>query len=129
MEDGLISDTVLYYASTLTEGMHKGVFTNVMLFVYGGLSFFMPSSSGMAVLTMPIFSPLADTVNIGREVIVDTYLYGMGLFYLVNPTSLILAALAIVKIGFNRWLKFILPLLLILVIVTMVFLTASVNWG
>lgn len=129
MEDGLISDTILYYASQITEGMHKGVFANVMLFVYGGLSFFMPSSSGMAVLTMPIFSPLADTVNIGREIIVDTYLYGMGLFYLVNPTGLILAALAIVKIGFNKWLKFILPLLFILVIVTMIFLTVSVYWG
>lgn len=126
MEDGLISDTILYHASTITEGMNKGVFTNFMLFIYGGLSFFMPSSSGMAVLTMPIMSPLADTVNIGRETIVDTYQYGMGLFYLINPTSLILAALAIVKIGFNKWLKFIMPLLLILIVVTMIFLTISV---
>jgi uncharacterized ion transporter superfamily protein YfcC len=126
MEDGLISDTILYHASTFTEGMNKGVFTNVMLFIYGGLSFFMPSSSGMAVLTMPIMSPLADTVNIGRETIVDTYLYGMGLFYLINPTSLILAALAIVKIGFNKWLKFITPLLLILIVTTMILLTISV---
>jgi len=129
MEDGLISDTILYYASNLTEGMHKGVFANVMLFIYGGLSFFMPSSSGMAVLTMPIFSPLADTVNIGREVIVDAYLYGMGLFFLVNPTGLILAALAIVKIGFNKWMKFVLPLMLILVFTTMIFLTISVYWN
>ncbi|MCK0147121.1 YfcC family protein [Arenibacter sp. F26102] len=126
MEDGLISDTILYYASTITEGMHKGIFANVMLFIYGGLSFFMPSSSGMAVLTMPIFSPLADTVDIGREIIVDTYLYGMGLFHLINPTGLILAALAIVKIGFDRWLKFIVPLLLILTATTMIFLTISV---
>ena len=126
MEDGLISDTILFYASNITEGMNKGVFANVMLFIYGGLSFFMPSSSGMAVLTMPIFSPLADTVHIGREIIVDTYLYGMGLFYLINPTGLILAALAIVKIGFNRWLRFVLPLMLILVLTTMIFLTITV---
>ena len=126
MEDGLISDTILYYASTITEGMNKGVFTNVMLFIYGGLSFFMPSSSGMAVLTMPIMSPLADTVNIGRETIVNTYQYGMGLFYLINPTSLILAALAIVKIGFNKWVQFIMPLLLLLLITTMILLTISV---
>ena len=112
MEDGLISDTILYHASTLTTGMEKGIFTNVMLFVYSGLSFFMPSSSGMAVLTMPIMSPLADTVNIGRETIVNTYQYGLGLFYLINPTGLILAALAVVKIGFDKWLKFILPLFL-----------------
>jgi uncharacterized ion transporter superfamily protein YfcC len=128
MEDGLISDTILYHASTITEGMNKGLFTNFMLFIYGGLSFFMPSSSGMAVLTMPILSPLADTVNIGRETIVDTYQYGMGLFSLINPTSLILAALAIVKIGFNKWLKFIMPLLLILLLTTMILLTISVYY-
>ncbi|GLR19828.1 YfcC family protein [Portibacter lacus] len=126
MEDGLISDTILYHSSMITEGMNAGLFTNFMLFIYGGLSFFIPSSSGMAVLTMPIMSPLADTVNIGREVIVDTYQYGMGLFYLINPTSLILAALAVVKIGFNKWLKFIWPLLLILIVTTMIFLTISV---
>lgn len=126
MEDGLISDTILYHASTITEGMNKGLFVNFMLFIYAGLSFFMPSSSGMAVLTMPIMSPLADTVHIGREIIVDTYLYGTGLFYLVNPTSLILAALAIVKIGFDKWLRFILPLLVLLLITTMILLTISV---
>jgi uncharacterized ion transporter superfamily protein YfcC len=126
MEDGLISDTILYHASTITEGMNKGIFTNVMLLIYSGLSFFMPSSSGMAVLTMPIMSPLADTVSIGRETIVDTYQYGLGLFYLINPTGLILAALAIVKIGFNKWLKFIMPLFLILLITTMIMLTISV---
>ncbi|WP_019668843.1 YfcC family protein [Eudoraea adriatica] len=126
MEDGLISDTILYHASTITQGMNKGVFANVMLYIYGGLSFFMPSSTGMAVLTMPIMSPLADTVNLGRETIVDTYQYGMGLFYLINPTGLILAALAIVKIGFNKWLQFMMPLLFLLLIATMILLTISV---
>ncbi len=126
MEDGLISDTILYHASQITQGMNKGVFTNAMFFIYAGLSFFMPSSSGLAVLTMPIMSPLADTVNIGRETIVNTYQFGMGLFHVINPTSLILAALAIVKIGFDKWLQFIIPLLVILMITTMVVLTISV---
>ena len=126
MEDGLISDTILYHASNLTEGMNKGLFTNVMLFIHAGLAFFIPSSSGLAVLAMPIMSPLAETVNIGRETIFDTYQYGMGLFYLINPASLILAALAIVKIDFHKWLKFVMPLLLILLITTMIFLTISV---
>ena len=125
MDDGLISDTMLYYASSVTEGMNKGVFTNVMLFIYAGLSFFIPSSSGMAVLTMPIMSPLADTVNVGREVIVNCYQYGMGLFHLVNPTGLILASLAIIKVGFDKWLKFIMPLFIILILVTMFILTIT----
>ncbi len=126
MEDGLISDTLLYHASTLTEGMNKGLFANMMFLIYSGLSFFMPSSSGMAVLTMPIMAPLGDTVNVGREIVVNAYMYGMGLFYIINPTGLILAALAIVKIGFNKWLKFIIPLFIILTGVTMLFLTITV---
>ncbi|SDR87987.1 Uncharacterized membrane protein YfcC, ion transporter superfamily [Polaribacter sp. KT25b] len=126
MEDGLISDTLLFYASSFTEGMNKGLFINSMLFVYSGLSFFIPSSSGMAVLTMPILSPLADTVSLGREHIVNTYLLGMGLFNFINPTGLILASLAIVKIGYDKWLKFVIPLVLILTLVSMIFLTISV---
>ncbi len=126
MDDGLISDTMLFYASDATAGMNKGVFVNVLLFIFGGLSFFIPSSSGMAVLTMPIMAPLADTVGIGREIIVNAYQYGMGLFYFISPTGLILASLAIVKIGFDKWLKFVLPLFFILLAVTMVWMTVSV---
>ncbi|AZJ32877.1 Uncharacterized membrane protein YfcC, ion transporter superfamily [Tenacibaculum mesophilum] len=126
MEQGLISDTILQHASEFTTGMSKGIFTNVMLFIYSGLSFFIPSSSGMAVLTMPIMSPLADTVGVGREVIVNTYQYGMGLFAFINPTGLILASLAIVKVGYDKWLKFVIPLVIILTIFTMLVLTAQV---
>ncbi|HLV70116.1 MAG TPA: YfcC family protein [Xanthomarina sp.] len=126
MEDGFISDTLLFHSSNLTEGMNKGLFANVMLFIYGGLSFFIPSSSGMAVLTMPIMSPLADTVGFGREIIVNCYQYGMGLFAFINPTGLILASLAIVKVGYNKWLKFVIPLVIILTIFTMIALTIQV---
>ena len=126
MNDGLISDTVLYYASTATEGMNKGIFANLLMLIYSGLAFFIPSQSGMAVLTMPIMSPLADTVGVGREVVVNAYLYGLGLFYFINPTSMILAALSLVKIGYNKWLKFVWPLLVILTIFIMLSLTFSV---
>jgi len=126
MNDGMISDTILFYASNVTEGMNKGVFINSMFYIYSGLSFFIPSSSGMAVLTMPIMSPLADTVGIGREMIVNAYQFGMGLFSFVNPTGLILASLAIVKVRFDRWLKFVMPLVIILAIFTMIVLTISV---
>ncbi len=126
MKDGCISDTVLYNTSAITEGMNKGVFVNTLFFIYNGLSFFIPSSSGMAVLSMPIMSPLADTVGIGRETIVNSYLYGMGIFGFINPTGMILATLGIVKIGFDKWLKFVWPLVVVLVLISMVFLTLSV---
>ena len=126
MDDGMISDTMLYYASQITEGMNKGLFANVLFVIYGGLSFFIPSSSGMAVLTMPIMSPLADTVGVGREVVVDCYQFGMGLFAFISPTGLILASLAIVKVGYDKWLKFIMPLVFILFLFSITMLTISV---
>jgi uncharacterized ion transporter superfamily protein YfcC len=125
MADGLISDTLLYYASSMTEGMNKGVFASAMTAIYGGLSFFIPSSSGMAVLTMPIMSPLADSVGVGREIVVNAYQYGLGLFYFINPTGLILASLAVVKVGFNKWIKFVMPLFITLIIFTLVVMTVS----
>ncbi|PTX43491.1 putative ion transporter superfamily protein YfcC [Christiangramia gaetbulicola] len=126
MSDGLISDTVLYTAGSFTEGMEKGVFINTLFVVYNFISFFVSSTSGTAVLTVPIIAPLADTVNIGREVIVNAYQFGHGLFNLINPTGLILAFLGIAKIGYDRFLKFIWPLLVILAIVIIVFLSVSV---
>lgn len=71
-------------------------------------------------------SPLADTAGIGREMIVNAYLYGMGLFKFINPTGLILASLAIVRVGYNKWLKFVWPLVAILTVFVMVVLTVSV---
>ncbi|MGB1217934.1 MAG: YfcC family protein, partial [Saprospiraceae bacterium] len=126
MEDGLISDSLLYYSSNLVEGMPKGVFINTMLFLYGGLSFFIPSSSGMAVLSMPIMAPLGDVVNVPREHIVDAYQFGMGLMAFITPTGLILASLVMVNVTFDKWLKFVLPLLGILTVFTMLVLTAMV---
>ncbi|MEZ4854527.1 YfcC family protein [Flavobacterium sp.] len=126
MEEGMIIDTVLYHASNITSGMNKGIFANMMMLIYSGLSFFIPSSSGMAVLTMPIFAPLADTVGIGREVIVDAYQFGQGLFAFINPTGLILATLAIVNVTYDKWLKFIMPLVGILLVLVIVYLTLMV---
>lgn len=126
MSDGLISDTLLYYASDIITGMNKGLFASMTTLIYSGLSFFIPSSSGMAVLTMPIMAPLADTVGIGREIVVNAYQYGMGILYLINPTGLILPSLAIAKVGYDKWLKFIIPLFIILVVFTLIIMTLSV---
>ena len=126
MTDGLISDTILYEAGSFTGGMGKNLFINVLFFVYNLICFFVSSTSGTAVLTIPILAPLADTVNISREVIVNAFQFGHGLFNLINPTGLILAFLGIAQIGFDRFLKFVWPLLVILALVIMLFLTISV---
>ena len=126
MEDGLVSDTLLFYASLLTDGMPKGLFINAVLLIYSGLSFFISSSSGMAVLTMPIMSPLADSAGIERDIMVNAYQYGVGLFKIVNPTGIVLASLAIVNVGYDKWLKFVFPLVGILCLLSMIALTMGI---
>ena len=66
MDNGFISDTLLYYSTEFVAGMSKGVFAVAQLIIFSFLGFFIPSSSGLAVLSMPIMAPLADSAEIGR---------------------------------------------------------------
>jgi len=111
MDNGLISDSILYYSSAGVTGMNSSIFVIFMLLVYILLGFFIPSSSGLAVLSMPIMAPLADTVGLPRDVIVSAYQYGQGLIAFITPTGLILASLAMVDVTYDKWLKFIMPLM------------------
>ncbi len=114
MDDGLISDTLLYYSSNLVSSMGKGLFSLVMYIIYIFLGFFINSSSGLAVLSMPIMAPLADTVGISRSIVVDAYNWGQGLIGFITPTGLILVSLEMAETTFDKWLKFILPLMAII---------------
>ena len=111
MDNGLISDSILYYSSGAVTGMNSSIFVIFMLLIYILLGFFIPSSSGLAVLSMPIMAPLADTVGLPRDVIVSAYQYGQGLIAFITPTGLILASLAMVDVTYDKWLKFIMPLM------------------
>jgi uncharacterized ion transporter superfamily protein YfcC len=111
LEDGLISDTILYFFSNLVSGMSPVLFIVMMLVVYIILGFFINSSSGLAVLSIPIMAPLGDAVSVGRPAVIAAYNYGQGLISYITPTGLILASLAMVDVPFSRWLKFINPLL------------------
>ena len=91
--------------------MDKNIFIILMLIIFIILGFFIPSSSGLAVLSIPIMAPLADTVGLPRDVIVSAYQFGQGLISFITPTGLILATLAMVDVTYNKWLKFIMPLM------------------
>lgn len=111
LENGLISDTILHFFSGTVTGMGPILFILVMLVVYIILGFFINSSSGLAVLSIPIMAPLGDAVGVSRAAVIAAYNYGQGLISYITPTGLILASLAMVDVPFSRWLKFINPLL------------------
>lgn len=124
LNEGQISDTILFYATNLVEGMPPMLFLPVLMFVFAILTLFISSSSGMAVVTMPIMGALASVVGVEPQEIVNTFLFGMGLMSFITPTGLALPSLAMVNVNFNQWLKFITPLLLILTVIAM-----FVLWG
>lgn len=115
MEQGMIADTILHGAETSLGGLPQLAFIHVMFWIEVGMSFFVPSSSGLAVLSMPILAPLADFANVGRDLVVTAYQSANGLVNLINPTfAVVIGGLAIGRISYDRWLVFIWPLLLIL---------------
>lgn len=122
LDNGMISDTMLYYASNIINGMNGVIFSTVQMILFSFLGIFIPSSSGLATLSMPIIAPLADTVSIGRDVVVSAYNFGQGWMSFITPTGLILATLEMVDVSYNKWLKFILPLMGIMLILSIVML-------
>jgi uncharacterized ion transporter superfamily protein YfcC len=108
------------------EHVPGAAFIIALFFVYNVLSIFIQSSSGMAALTMPIMSALAGVSGVSREEIVNAYCYGQGLMAFIAPTGLILPSLALVNVRFDRWLRFIWPLLVLLSAISIIFLATGV---
>ena len=124
MEQGLIADTILNSAADTLGGLPEIAFINLMLWIEIGMSFLVPSSSGLAVLSMPILAPLGDFAGVGRDLVVTAYQSASGLVNLITPTSaVVIGGLAIGRVSFDRWVVFVWPLLLILV----VFISASIS--
>ena len=124
MEQGLIADTILNSAADTLGGLPEVAFINLMLWIEIGMSFLVPSSSGLAVLSMPILAPLGDFAGVGRDLVVTAYQSASGLVNLITPTSaVVIGGLAIGRVSYDRWLVFIWPLLLILV----VFISAGIS--
>ena len=126
LDDGQISGTLLHYSSQAVEGTPRPVFIVALLFVFAGLTVFISSASGLAVVTMPIMAPLATVVGVPTEQIVNAYLYGLGLMSMIAPTGLILPSLAMVGISYGAWLRFILPFIGLMTLIAALFLIIGV---
>lgn len=126
MDAGKITDTILHWAEVSVSGLSEIVFVNVIYWIEVLLSFFVPSSSGLAVLSMPIMAPVADFANVGRELVVTAYQSANGLVNLINPTfAVVMGALAIGRVPYERWLRFMWPLLIILTVIIMASLSVA----
>lgn len=126
MEQGLIVDTILHAAAQTLGDLSSVAFISAMFGIEVAMSFFVPSSSGLAVLSMPILAPLADFAGVGRDLVVTAYQSANGLVNLINPTfAVVIGGLAIGRVPYDRWIVFIWPLLVILTVFIMGALAAG----
>jgi uncharacterized ion transporter superfamily protein YfcC len=127
MTNGLITDTVLNAAEQAVGGLGGVAFINLMFFLFLPLSFLIPSSSGLATVAMPIMAPLASFAGVPSQLVVTAYQAGNGLVNLVTPTSaVVMGGLAIARVGYGTWLKFVWPMLLALGVLTVIVLSLGV---
>jgi uncharacterized ion transporter superfamily protein YfcC len=127
MTNGLIVDTVLFWAETALSGVGGVIFINVTHLLYLPLGFLIPSSSGLATVTMPIMAPLADFAHVDRSLVVTAFQSVSGLLNLVNPTfAVVMGGLALGRVGYDKWWKFTWPLLVILLLLYAIVLSVGV---
>jgi uncharacterized ion transporter superfamily protein YfcC len=127
MNNGLITDTVLFWAESALSGLGGVAFINVTHILYLPLSFLIPSSSGLATVSMPIMAPLGDLAGVDRALIVTAYQSANGLLNLFTPTSaVVMGGLALGRVSYSKWLKFVVPILVVLFLLYALVLSISV---
>ena len=128
MNNGHITDTVLHWCEVALGDVGKVAFSIVMYGLFLPLSFLIPSSSGLATVSMPIMAPLASFVEVPEKLVVTAYQSANGLMNLFIPTSaVVMGGLAIARVPYGRYLKWVWPLLVFLSIVVLIVLAVRAH--
>lgn len=132
MEDGLIIDTIVNALANTVDGLPGSMAAIAMYIIQIIINFIIPSGSGQAAATMPIMVPLADAVGITRQTAVMAYQLGGGFMDSIMITSgVLMAQLSIARIPYNKWVRFLGPLMGIWLVVGGIFLVIAyyTNYG
>jgi uncharacterized ion transporter superfamily protein YfcC len=130
LAEGGIVDTMVHGISLPLQQLPAALSAVGMFFVQSLANLFIPSGSGQAYVTMPIMAPLADIVGVTRQVAVLAYQFGDGFSNILVPTqAVIVGALAMAAVPYDRWLRFILPFMVKIWIVGSIALAVAVLIG
>lgn len=127
LNNGNIIDTMLYKLSESISGMGKMAALNMMYVVQNLINLVMPSGSAKAALTMPVMSQFSDLIGISRQATVMAYQFGDGFTNMITPTSgVLLGVLTVAKIPYDKWFRWVLPLMIILIILGFILLIPTI---
>ena len=121
-----VSGTILNWMLNQADGLPRFAFGIVVFLINIIFGFFIQTSSGLAILLMPAFAPLADKVNCSREVIVNAYMLGQTYIGIVTPTGIIFMILELVGIKYWDWIKFISLYMLLFFVLSLLFISVNI---
>lgn len=123
MNNSKVTDTVLHSIEGLVSGTSNAVFAIIVFVVNLPLAFLIPSTSGHATLAMPILAPLADFAGVSRSVVVTAWQSASGWMNLWVPTTAVtIGGVSLAKVRYDQYLRFIWPLLALLLVLICGFL-------
>ncbi len=130
MEKAGIIDTIIYWLSLPLKDFSTAASASVMFVIQTIVNFFIPSGSGQAMATLPIMLPLSDILGVSKQVAILAFQFGDGLSNLCYPTvAVLIAYLTYTGVPFSRWLRFIMPYMVLAWIVAALFTAGGVVIG
>jgi len=126
MKQTYLDNYIIYNAANTLQYVPKTVFAPLNYILHVGLSILVPSSSGLATLSSPIMSPLAHQIGYNVEVTIMEMVAANGLVNLFTPTcGAIMGGLALAKVEYTTWLKWVLKVIFTIAITNIVILTIA----
>jgi len=127
LEDGKVIDTILFYVSDSMKDFGEVGSMAIMYIIQTAINIFIPSGSGQAALTIPIMSQISDLIGISRQATVTVFQLGDGFTNMITPTSgVLVGVLGIARIPYEKWFKWIVPFMAILILLGFLLLLPTV---
>ncbi len=128
LENGKIIDTILNSVADSMSGLGKLGTVSVMYVIQNFINVIIPSGSAKAALTMPVMAPFSDLVNLSRQATVMAFQFGDGFTNMITPTSgVLIGVLGVAKIPYDKWVKWITPFIIVLIILGWLLLIPTVT--
>lgn len=127
LQNGKVIDPMLHGIATAMQDVGKYASLSIMYCIQTAINLVMPSGSAKAALTMPIMAPFSDLIGVSRQATIMAYQFGDGFTNMLTPTSAVLmGVLGVAKIPFEKWVKWVWPLMIMLFILGFVLLIPTV---
>ena len=128
LEDGKVIDTILHGVSRSMSGLGKFGTVSVMYAIQNMINIIIPSGSAKAALTMPVMAPFSDLVNLSRQATIMAFQFGDGFTNMITPTSgVLIGVLGVAKIPYEKWVKWIFPFMVVLILLGWLLLIPTVT--